>query len=109
MGGISRPDIGVGIRQTWQDVTGSRAIGAANIYQGDANKPIQVAVYLGSPSYTGVGAHVEASPDGVAPYVLIGGNSNAGSTVCGVIPKAWFYRCVAVAGSPILANWSELR
>lgn len=92
---------GVGIGQTWQDVTGSRSEGTS--YQNTSGGPMGVAI-----SHTGASGTFEVSTDGVTwvvVYDLDGDNENGTKdNFYAVIPDNHYYRMVGGAAS----RWSEL-
>lgn len=95
---LSNPgSMGIGVGQTWQDVTGSRARGTN--YTNTTGRPIMVNIMW--PGASGSAPHL--SVDGVQVGLVTGG-SNAGS-VSGIVPAGSVYR---VNGKNFSA-WSELR
>lgn len=94
------PAIGVG--QTWQILTGSRALNTT--YTNSTGMPIQVAIGVFQPSGSGFVFQINgntiltdtAIANGRALYQLI-------------IPNGDTYRVTITAGSPSLTIWSELR
>lgn len=102
----SAPAGGIGIGQTWQDVTGSRAISTS--YTNSTGKPIQVSVNARSST----AAFIQASVGGVT---LIG-SDNAGSSgprlfISFIVPNSTSYSITLSAGSLVSGSlqWAELR
>ena len=90
--------LGIGVEQTWIDVTGSRTAGTS--YLNSTGKPIMVATRHTAVSNAKA---FEVSANGsawiaVGTSILNGGISN---TV--IIPPGWYYRAANIAG------WAELR
>lgn len=86
----------IGIAQTWQDVSASRAVSTS--YQNTTGKPIQVAITASSAGTV----PIEASTDG-STWVPIG-KVNADMTF--IIPNNYYYR---VNGGATITYWAELR
>lgn len=109
-GGITFPNssvqsvAGLGANaQTWQSVTGSRAIGTT--YTNSTGYPIFVAVTLGGGSST-----TNITINGVAMYqqqVSNAGFVNTSTTF--VVPNGATYGLIGAAGSPTVVSWAELR
>lgn len=101
MGGVSQPNIGVGINQTWQNVTASRA--RSTSYQNTTGRPILVAIYatVGGPNFSVSEDNVTFVGTGYA-YTNIGGNT---AFMCAVVPPNFFYKD---EGSGAF-YWAELR
>lgn len=101
----------VGMAQTWQDLTASRAFGTS--YQNTTGGPITF-----NPRATTAGAsHIslETSPDNSTWTVVYKVNHNVGSTFTDsgmgsvVVPDTFYYRCRSVSGTNTLTAWMELR
>lgn len=90
----------IGVGQTWQDMSGSRA-GSSTSYQNTTGKPIQVVV-----GDSGGGGNLQASVDGSTWLNIGGADSGSGSfsTVSAIIPNNHYYRYTGG-----FAGWSELR
>jgi hypothetical protein len=94
------PSVGVG--QTWQDVTASRA--KDTVYQNTTGKPIQTAI-----QGRGQSGILSVSHDNVA---WIGVGQTAGltngyqSNIDIIVPNGYYYR---LAGTDSIARWVELR
>jgi hypothetical protein len=102
---------GIGVGQTWQDVTVSRAF--ATSYQNTSGAPI-----VFDPRATTVGgSHIslETSPDNLTWTVVRKVNHNVGSTFTDssmghvIVPNNFYYRCRNLSGSNTLTAWMELR
>jgi hypothetical protein len=113
--GITFPDstvqataaINIGVGQSWQDLTVSRAVNVT--YTNSTSKPIQVAVSLNNVSsstffYFYVNSVIVSSQ-------ARNGNLNNTAFVTAIIPVGSTYRAdIAVGGNGFsLASWSELR
>jgi len=103
---VALPDQGVGVGQTWQDVTGSRAISTS--YTNSTGKPIQVSINARSST----AAFIQASVGGVT---LIG-SDNGGTTgprmfISFIVPNGIAYSASLSAGSLVSGSlqWAELR
>lgn len=99
---------GLGVNQTWQVVTGSRAVGTT--YTNSTGKPIQVSVYkyFSSPS-TNTDLTLTVSGIGISYqscYSTVGGNW--GLCVTGVVPNGATYS-IASSGVAATLGWNELR
>ena len=92
---------GIGIGQTWQDVTASRVSGTT--YTNSTGKPIMAVVTI---SVSGGGASVSFIVGGVTipffGFSASGGSGYAGGTV--IIPTGATYSCTGIINS-----WMELR
>ncbi len=94
------PAGGLGIGQTWQDVTGSRS--ASTTYTNSTGKPIMVNIRLATTTSTssgtltvgGVVIAIGSSDDNYNPY----------QTICGIVPNGTNYSFSGNIGS-----WVELR
>lgn len=96
----------LGINQSWQNMTASRAFGST--YPNATGKPIQLIVQYTSSSGT---ASLTVSIDGgtafpIAVSAPTAGASNVGSVV---VPTGKSYQLNVSAGSPTLNSWMELR
>ena len=94
----------IGVGQTWQNLTASRANNTT--YTNASGKPIMVSVY----AYFANGQYMELQIDGVS--VALAANSGVsgfvGGTVSGIVPNGISYQIVATAVS-VVQRWSELR
>jgi hypothetical protein len=95
------PSLGVG--QTWQDVTSSRA--ANTTYTNNTGKPIMVNVYGNSGESRS--ATLTIGGVNVANTVFNGAGGGA-ATLSGIVPDGTSY-IVSTGGAWSLAQWSELR
>jgi hypothetical protein len=97
----------IGVGQTWQNVTGSRAL--ATTYTNSTGKPIQVSVSgFGSPS----GGTFEFYINGILVSTngttsLASGSSYASFSL--IIPNGNTYSCSVASGNSSLISWYELR
>lgn len=97
-------DIGVG--QTWQNVTSSRALDTT--YTNTTGRPIQIAAQAGPSSamhtalVVSVGGATVYTAYSAAPGVYIGAPNV-------IVPPGATYRVFINLGSAALTNWSELR
>jgi len=90
---------GLGVGQTWQDVSASRAVNTS--YQNNTGKPILVSIMQdwGSEQF------LEVSPDN-ANWVKVGVfNAKRKNNVQTIVPDKWYYRSGAFSSG----IWSELR
>lgn len=93
-------DNAVGVGQTWQDVTSSRAAGTT--YQNTTGKPIMIAIFDSKSS----SRRVQASTDG-STWVDIGNiNGDNYTSSYNIIPDGHYYR---VSGTTTIGKWAELR
>ena len=103
---------GIGVGQTWQDVSGSRAVGTA--YQNTTGKPIMVMLsldvssgrYASQVSATGAFAGEEITfskvpSSGTATFTLTGQSF--------VVPSGTYYRVVEEDATVTIRYWTELR
>lgn len=100
---------GLGVGQTWTNVSGSRAFSTS--YTNSTGKPIVVAIVA---SQTPGGSWLGATVDGVGPIPMGTGYTSGGTyTVSGtvVIPVGATYSVAPqiTAGSVSLSSWYELR
>ena len=99
---------GLGVDQTWQDVTTSRS--TATIYQNNTGRPIIVSILGGA--FSGGTTWFEVSTNNFfSPYVTIGGtlDHDGHSQMGGVIPSSHYYRLRVVNGGFTISKWAELR
>ena len=88
---------GIGVGQTWQDVTGSRI--SNTIYQNTTGKPIQIIIDLNQDI-----SYVVMVANSTGPFMTVGnGDGNAGIVVSAIIPNNGRY----IASS--FSRWHELR
>jgi hypothetical protein len=95
---------GLGVGQTWQDMTGSRAAGTT--YQNTTGGPIEVAV---SAQVTST-RRMEVSSDNVT-FHRVGWFTNTSgiiSTACFTVPNNHYYKTNS-ASSITVSEWMELR
>jgi hypothetical protein len=102
---VSSASQSIGLQQTWQDVTASRAYGTT--YTNSTGRPIFIVVGTSASSLNG---SLGITIDGV---MVNGGNSapnGGGVTVSCLIPPGSTYSVSVTGGSvAALANWQELR
>jgi hypothetical protein len=92
-------DVGLGVNQTWQDLTASRS--ANTVYTNTTGIAIMVAI-----DTTGTTANgVQISSDGGSTWVNISSNEPAYGFSF-IVPDGHLYRLEA---GPIISSWSELR
>ena len=91
----------IGIGQTWQDFTGSRA--ASTSYQNLTGRPISVQIRI-----TATSSPFQVSVDNVTFVSIAAGTSTAGvgGWIGGIVPPNHYYR---INGSATINGWSELR
>lgn len=96
---------GLGVGQTWQNMTGSRAFGTN--YTNSTGKPIQVSAFGSVTGYCGITAVV----DGVTVASQWSGASGYTqySNVVFIVPNGSAYRIENTSGTCGLSNWAELR
>jgi hypothetical protein len=100
---------GLGVNQTWQNVTGSRVSGTT--YTNSTGKPIFVSIQA-APSASG-GAYVDVFINGVSLGYFGQGSGTSPSTVYSsfwtvIVPTGDTYKATT-AGSISIGNWFELR
>lgn len=103
---------GIGIGQTWQDLTTSRFSGTE--YSNTTGRPIEVSVRVNpnpSGSISGPAGYVSTTSGGT--YVFASGDNSGGAGGVGagctfIVPNGQFYK-VFFSGSIASINWSELR
>ncbi len=100
---------GLGVGQTWQDVTASRAM--TTVYQNTSGKPIAVNISGGGTATT-LGT-VDVSPDNVTwQAVGYGVFDTSGAHRLGasfvIVPNGHYYRYTPGSGG-VLSKWMELR
>lgn len=96
----------IGVGQTWQDVSGSRASGTT--YTNSTGKPIQVMVLTennGNTTYDSAGAAKYSIGGVVVGQMYTNNNSNTSGLFQAVIPNGVTY---SVSAS-IIRTWYELR
>lgn len=100
---------GLGVNQTWQNVTGSRVSGTT--YTNSTGKPIFVSIQA-TPSASG-GAYVDVFINGVSLGYFGQGSGTSPSTVYSsfwtvIVPPGDTYKATT-NGSISIGNWFELR
>lgn len=94
----------IGVGQTWQNVTGSRA--AAVVYQNLTGKPIMVSIVT---SNTTGFQTAQVSVDS-ATWITVGHTASVASeSISFIVPDDWYYKINQSAGTTIILNWAELR
>jgi len=97
---------GLGVNQTWQDLTGSRALD--NTYTNNTGSPIMVSVNFSDGSTTGT---IQCFVNGVTIVNWLfdppGNAGGAGATF--VVPSGQTYSASAGGGNQGLVLWAELR
>jgi len=90
----------LGVNQTWQNVTGSRATGTT--YTNTTGRPIFVAV-----TYSGIG---QTTTEVSGINIFTNGNSTGYNNAhCVLVPTGATYRMILASGSQALNIWTELR
>lgn len=91
----------IGIGQTWQDVTASRAVSTS--YQNLTGRPISVQIRI-----TASSSPFQVSTDNVTFVSIAAGTSTAGvgGWIGGIIPPNHYYR---INGAATINGWTELR
>jgi hypothetical protein len=98
---------GVGDGQTWQNVTGSRAL--ATTYTNSTGKPIQVSVNgFGSPSGGTFDFYINGTVVSTSGTTSLASGSSYVSFNL-IIPNGNTYSCSVASGSSSLVSWFELR
>lgn len=92
---------GVGVGQTWQNVSGSRNINTA--YQNTTGRPIQLSITFTTNSLV-ADFKVSATGSGWLNALKIGSTSTGHIAL--VIPNGWYYK---IEGSGGITYWLELR
>ncbi len=102
----------IGVGQTWQDVTGSRASGT--VYQNTTGKPIEVKALSDQRSSTleqgSANLYIESAnpPTLLIDRDYISINGGAQLKVGGIVPPGHYYK-VVIDGTFSLNSWKELR
>ena len=94
------PETGIGIGQTWQNMTASRAFGGS--YTNSTSKPIMVAIS----STSGSGTTMAATVGGVLVQTNGVHAATELNTLTFIVPPSTAY---SVASTETLNNWAELR
>lgn len=94
---------GLGVGQTWQDVSASRAINTS--YQNTTGKPIFVSVSgYGS---AGAAAMAQVSVNGSTWVSVVWRSDAAVNTASFVVPDNWYYKIINLIA--VSGGWAELR
>jgi hypothetical protein len=106
----SIPNTSIGINQTWQDVTASRAL--ATTYTNSTGKPIQISVR--TQSAAGGSFDTKIIVNGLTVYFVTSYAANAGygNCVTTIVPNGNTYSVTAsggTSGTGTLTFWTELR
>jgi uncharacterized protein (DUF2147 family) len=95
---------GLGVNQTWTDVSGSRTAGTT--YTNSTGKPIQVIASFQSSSQTNF---TTGTINGLTVYGSVTTSSGHWGTISYIVPNGNTYSAT-MNGSPVTAtNWLELR
>lgn len=94
-------DEAVGMGQTWQDVSASRAVDTA--YQNTTGGPIQINFCITTGA---LGRLFQVSPDGIAWLDLMEFGTSGRNTGSPVIPDGWYYQFI---NGGTVNQWMELR
>jgi hypothetical protein len=97
---------GIGVDQTWQDVTGSRVVATA--YQNLTGKVIAVSVTQNGSTAASVRS-LEISENGSAWTSLSRSFGQYDGTLFAIIRPNQYYRVIAVSGTATITSWMELR
>lgn len=95
----------IGVGQTWQNVGGSRVLGAT--YTNSTGKPILVSLLFGNGGMTS-GNYVYISVDGV-PQCYNGMQLSQFSGIVAIVPNGSTYGAFGSTGTPGISFWKELR
>ena len=96
---------GIGVGQTWQDVTGSRA--TETTYQNTTGQPIAVALYISNVSSQ---CNLQVSANNSTWFNVGEARDNGGERykpMYAIVPDDHYYRLIATTGT--IDYWSELR
>lgn len=105
-GSMSWGDIGIGVNQTWQNVTGSRA--ANTTYTNSTGKPIFISVYwYGAPNHGAMRLLVDGMIIGRQGVVSVA-SAGMHATMTAIVPNGSTYRAETETGGS-LQTWYELR
>jgi hypothetical protein len=96
---------GIGINQTWQNVTGSRAV--TTTYYNTTGKPIFVAI--SEQISSGLATVNWLYVNGVIVNRLQNTSANFGGVMSAIVPIGGSYQAVFQSVSPIIHDWAELR
>jgi len=96
---------GLGVNQTWQSVTGSRAIGTT--YTNSTGKPIMVIVSGTGDGTNGLwGVTINSAITFYTPSTY---GASVWTTACFIVPNGNTYQLTNQGANATLQNWSELR
>ena len=96
--------IGLGVGQTWQDVTASRIKDTA--YYNSTGKSIFVSIFCHTPSGSASPALQVNTGTG---YVYSGNAGGAYNTIYTVVPNGAYYKLISYGGTNSIMLWTELR
>lgn len=102
-GTASSLNAGIGVGQTWSDVTASRAFGTT--YTNSTSKPIQVSICANNST----ASHLNLSVSGVTTAKIVLAAGNTGGAAQSIIPVGATYVATVTAGTASNVSWSELR
>lgn len=94
---------GLGVGQTWQDVTGSRVLGTT--YTNNTGRPISISGYVNNSS----GGRISIAVGGVVIWNMQAASGVPPMPFSAVIPIGATYAVTLTTGSGTLAIWAELR
>jgi hypothetical protein len=93
---------GIGVGQTWQNVTGSRSAGTT--YTNSTGNPIMISISISGPASTSINSLTVGGV--LVGYVSGDDNLNPRQTISSIVPNGSNY--VFSTGCPII-SWAELR
>jgi hypothetical protein len=97
---------GIGVGQTWQNVTASRAFGI--LYTNTTGKPIFISVYgIGSPNHGTIQMFVDGISMGVQGVNSVA-SAGMSATMTAIVPNGSTYQVNNVLGASLI-SWAELR
>lgn len=97
----------LGNNQSWNNYTGSRAIGVS--YTNTTGRSIVVSVQIDSSSGGNIYSTLYVNGIPVAAYNYQNRNYNNASCLTAVVPNGFTYQCNVAGSNPVIPLWSELR
>ena len=94
----------IGLSQTWQNLTASRAL--STTYTNSTGKPIQVSVFTTSAT---VNATNQLTIGGVVVSTYCQASAVTGGTTTGIVPNGATYSVAQTGTSAAIQLWAELR
>lgn len=102
---------GVGVGQSWSDVTGSRnySDGSSNIYQNTTGNPIAISIKYNGTLQVSMILNVGSSGGSLIPVAHAQASNSDGGSLFTIVPPNHYYSLTQSAAGISFSGWYELR